>query len=188
MKMKISAILLICLTHLSNTYGQHTDKETFGKPISRTTYKSITTPDQIMWYMNGQHLINTWNNLIIDAKTGKEQLRLMNESGVFAEDIKLTFNFFGQESHYTGLVEEPLEFYNGFVNTLKKKRTNIASNFEVVEFTKDYMVMNFKHFIFFNETLSLVGQNQVIIKLKKDKFYIAAAYIDVRLANLEHGY
>jgi len=169
--------------------AQESDTETFLKPKQTTTYQSISSDEQMLWYVNAQNLINTWNNIIIDAKTGKEQLQKMDKSNVFAKDVKLTFNFNGELMNFTGLTDEPLPFYTGFVDPLKKKRTNIASNFEVVEFGENHLLLNFKHFIFFNETLSLVGQNQ--IKVERDtqgKYLISKAYIDVRLANVEHGY
>jgi len=33
--------------------------------------------------LNAQNLVDTWNNIIIQAKTGDEQLKLMRESGIF---------------------------------------------------------------------------------------------------------
>ncbi len=192
MKTLKTLLMGLTLTSLSmmsvDANAQSSKNNDFHQPITHKTITAINTPEQMLWYVNAQNLLNTWNNIIIDAKTGKEQLKVMNESGVFAKDVKLTFNFFGQESNYTGLEEEPLDFYSGFVDPLKKKRTNIASNFEVVAFESDALILNFKHFIFFDETLSLVGQNQVVVKRNETGYYVAKAYIDVRLANLEHGY
>lgn len=102
-------------------------------------YAAITTPDQALLYMNAQNLVDAWNNIIIQAKTGDEQLKLMRESGVFADDVKLTFNFEEQKLVLNGLdAPETHEFYNGFVNSLKKNRYNIASNVEAVELLLEF--------------------------------------------------
>ncbi len=181
------SIIISIMSWSLNGYSQSTENS-FMTLKKRTTYQSITSTEQMMWYVNAQNLINEWNNIIVDAKTGEEQLKTMDESGVFAKDIKLTFNFGGELMNFTGLTDEPLSFYSNFVDPLKKKRTNIASNPEVVEFGNDFLILNFKHFIFFDETLSLVGQNQLRIERKGSRYFISKAYIEVRLANLEHGY
>jgi len=97
--------------------------------------------------LNAQNLVDTWNNIIIQAKTGDEQLKLMRESGIFADDVKLTFEFDDRQIVMNGHSPEAHQFYNGFVNGLKQ-RYNIASNVEAVEFGKDSLRFNFKHWIF----------------------------------------
>jgi very-short-patch-repair endonuclease len=78
-------------------------------------------------------------NKVIRAKQGEEQLQMMRESGVFADDFKLTFDL-GDKKYEFGLSDpEAVQFYDGFVNGLKKYRYNVASN---VEFGKDSLTFN----------------------------------------------
>ncbi len=64
---------------------------------------SIQTAEQALLYVNAQNVVNTWNNIVISAKTGDEQMKLMKESGVFADDVKLRFHFGdGQNFEFTG--------------------------------------------------------------------------------------
>lgn len=152
-------------------------------------YAAITTPDQVLLYMNAQNLVDAWNNIIIQAKTGDEQLKLMRESGVFADDVKLTFNFEEQKLVLNGLdAPETHEFYNGFVNSLKKNRYNIASNVEAVEFGKDSLRFNFKHWIYFNDRLSLVGENQAVIERNGSNYQIESADVRVIYFDVAHAY
>jgi hypothetical protein len=152
-------------------------------------YSAIQTPDQALMYLNAQNLVDTWNNIIIQAKTGDEQLKLMRESGVFADDVKLTFDFGDQKILINGFDSpESHQFYNGFVNTLKKNRYNIASNVEAVKFEKDSLRFNFKHWIFFNERLSVVGENQAVMKRENGQYRIASAVIRVVYFDVANGY
>lgn len=50
-------------------------------------FSPIQNTEQAILYLNAQNLVDTWNNIIIQAKTGDEQLKLMRESGVFADDV-----------------------------------------------------------------------------------------------------
>ena len=159
--------------------------ETF---IENKIYRSITTNEQMIWYLNAQNLVSTWNNFIIFAKTGKEQLMKMRDSGIFAKDVKLIFDLGEEVLEFNGLIPEPLEFYTKFVDGLKKQRYNIASNVEVVEFANEYLRFNFRHGIFMGDTLSFVGDNQCVMRKKDDKFYIESAHIMVLLFNTSHAY
>ncbi len=165
---------------MSNQLAQPTDV--------RTPYCSITNQEQMLWYLNAVQLVAKWNNIIIHAKTGEEQLEIMRNSGVFAKEVKLTFDFGGAPMTTTGLQDEPKEFFSSFIDPLKKSRFNIAANVDVVEFGKEYLRFNFKHTIFMNEALSIVGENQCIMKRENDKYFIASAYIKVILNNTEHAY
>ena len=164
------------------------DKQLAQATDVRTPYRSITNQEQMIWYLNALQLVSKWNNIIINASTGTEQLEIMANSGVFANDIKLTFDFGGELITTIGLREEPLEFYSSFVDPLKKNRFNIAANVDVVEFGEDYLRFNFKHSIFMNEALSIVGENQCIMKREDDQYFISSAYIKVILNNTEHAY
>ena len=157
-------------------------------PLTSPSYQSITSTAQILWFLNAQQLVNKWNNIIIHAKGGEEQLGIMRASGIFADDVKLIFDFGGELMKTTGLSQEPLEFYNSFINPLKKSRFNIAANVDVVEFGEDYLIFNFKHTIFMDEILSIVGENQCVMRREGNRFFIEAAYIKVILNNTEHAY
>jgi len=138
---------------------------------------SIANSDQLLLYMNAQNLVDHWNNLVIRAKQGDEQLQMMRESGVFADDFKLTFDL-GDKKYEFGLSDpEAVQFYNGFVNGLKKYRYNVASNVEAVEFGKDSLTFNFKHWIYFNDKLAVVGDNQAHMTRKNGKSSLDSAYL-----------
>jgi hypothetical protein len=144
---------------------------------------SIASTDQLLLYMNAQNLVNHWNNLVIRAKQGEEQLQMMRESGVFADDFKLTFDL-GDKKYEFGLSDpEAVQFYDGFVNGLKKYRYNVASNVEAVEFGKDSLTFNFKHWIYFNDKLAVVGDNQAHMTRKNGKSSLDSAYL--RLIRLD---
>jgi len=154
----------------------------------KTPYLSITNQEQMLWYLNAQHLVAKWNNIAIRATTGKEQLEILDNSRVFTKDVKLTFDFGGEPMSTTGLKEEPLEFYASFLDPLKKQRFNIACNVDVVEFGKNHLRFNFKHTIFMSEALSIVGENQCIMIKEGDSYVVSSAYIKVILNNSEHAY
>ncbi len=152
-------------------------------------YSAIATTEQALMYWNAQNLVNTWNNVIIQAKTGDEQLQTMRQSGVFTDDVQLTFDFGDQKIVINGLDSpEAHQFYDGFVNPLKKNRYNIASNVEAVKFEKDSLRFNFKHWIFFDNQLSLVGEDQAVVKRVKDNYKIASAVIRVIYFDVANGY
>jgi hypothetical protein len=138
---------------------------------------SIANTDQLLLYMNAQNLVDHWNNLVIRAKQGEEQLQMMRESGVFADDFKLTFDL-GDKKYEFGLSDpEAVQFYNSFVNGLKKYRYNVASNVEAIEFGKDSLTFNFKHWIYFNDKLAVVGDNQAHMTRKNGKSSLDSAYL-----------
>jgi hypothetical protein len=150
---------------------------------------AIATSKQALMYLNAQNLVNTWNNIIIQAKTGDEQLQLMRQSGVFADDVELTFDFNEPKIVINGLDSpEAKEFYNGFVNKLKKNRYNIATNVEAVEFGKDSLRFNFKHWIFFNDKVSVVGEDQAVIQQIGDRYQITSAIVRPIYFDVANGY
>jgi hypothetical protein len=152
-------------------------------------YSPITTPEQAILFLNAQNLVDAWNNIIIQAKTGDEQLKLMRNSGVFADDVKLTFEFDQQKLALNGLdAPETHEFYNGFVNRLRKNRYNVASNVEAVEFGKNSLRFNFKHWIYFNDRLSVVGEDQAVMKRIGDRYQIESADIRIIYFDVAHAY
>jgi len=55
--------------------------------------------------------------------------------------MKTTFEFDDRQIVMNGLDSPETQFYNGFVNGLKKQRYNIASNVEAVEFGKDSLLL-----------------------------------------------
>ena len=150
---------------------------------------AIATPEQGLMYLNAQNLVNTWNNIIIQAKTGDEQLQLMSKSGVFADDVELTFDFGEPKIFINGLDSpEAKEFYNGFVNKLKKNRYNIATNVEAVEFSKDSLRFNYKHWIFFDDKASVVGEDQGVIKRIGDRYQFTSAVVRPIYFDVANGY
>jgi hypothetical protein len=141
---------------------------------------SIQNTDQLLLYANAQNLVDHWNNLVVRAKTGKEQLQMMRESGIFADDVKVTFDFGDQKYEFTGLASpEADKFWGSFADGLKKYRYNLASNVEAVEFGKDSLLFNFKHWIFFNDKPAVIGDNQVYLKREKGRSFIDSAYLRV---------
>ena len=152
-------------------------------PALNTTnnpHMSIQTPDQMLLYVNAQNLVDHWNNLVIRAKTGREQLQMMRESGVFADDVKVTFDFGDKKYEFNGLSSpEADQFWGSFADGLKKYRYNLASNVEAVEFGKDSLLFNFKHWIFFNDKPALIGDNQLHMKSEKGRSFIDSAYVRV---------
>lgn len=157
--------------------------------LNNNNHMSIENTDQGLLYMNAQNLVNHWNNLVIRAKTGEEQLKMMRESGVFADEVKLTFDLGDQKYELNGLSSpEAIEFYNNFVNGLKKYRYNVASNVEAVDFGKDSLRFNFKHWIFFNDRLSVVGDNQAMMKRENGRYFIDSAYLRLAYFDTKHAY
>lgn len=147
----------------------------------------IANAEQALLYLNAQNLVSRWNNNIIHAKTGTEQLATMRASGVFADDVHVVFDF-GEQKYELNNLTEPEDFYNSFVNPAKKKRYNIASNVDVLEYGANTLRFRFKHWIFFDETLSLVGDNECTMVREGDRCYIASAYIRAIYANTQHAY
>lgn len=155
-----------------------------AKPFSQ-----IKNADQALLYLNAQNLVDTWNNIIIQAKTGDEQLQLMRESGVFADDVRFNFQFDNQNIEFNRLDSPKAhEFYTAFVNGLKKNRYNIASNVEAVEFGKDALRFNFKHWIFFNNQLSVVGENQALMQQNGERYQIQSVEVRMIYFDVAHGY
>jgi hypothetical protein len=152
-------------------------------PALNTTnnpHVSIQNADQLLLYANAQNLVDHWNNLVIRAKTGKEQLQMMRESGIFTDDVKVTFDFGDQKYEFTGLDSpEADKFWGSFADGLKKYRYNLASNVEAVEFGKDSLLFNFKHWIFFDDKPAVIGDNQAHLKRENGRSSIDSAYLRV---------
>jgi len=55
-------------------------------PALHASENSVRFKILALLYLNAQNLVDTWNNIIIQAKTGDEQLKLMRESGIFADE------------------------------------------------------------------------------------------------------
>lgn len=184
-------LFVVLLGNLPIQSAQAADSLTAVTPKIHASerFSAIKNADEALMYLNAQNLVDTWNNIIIQAKTGDEQLKLMKESGVFADDVKLTFDYGDQKFEFNGLdTPEAHEFYNAFVNTLKKSRYNIASNVEAVEFKPDSLRFNFKHWIFFNDRLSVVGENQAVMKREGERYQIKSAYLRVVYFDVAHAY
>ena len=191
---KRTVIFLIGITLFCFSVGTLSLQAAELKAVSPTIHNSeplsaIATPEQAVIYSNAQNLVNAWNNIIIQAKTGDEQLELMSKSGVFADDVELTFDFGEPKIVINGLNSpEAQEFYNGFVNKLKKNRYNIATNVEAVEFGKDSLRFNYKHWIFFDDKASVVGEDQAVIKQIGDRYQITSAVVRPIYFDVANGY
>ena len=148
----------------------------------------IDTSEQMLLYANAQNLAARWNNIIVAAKTGDQQLRWMRESGVFGDNFHITFRLpDGTEMTFNDLRDGPKEFYNGFVNSLKKRRENAATNVEIIEFLSDGLRFRFRYFIFMNETLSLTGDSECVMRNVNGRHQLVSADILVGLFNTEHA-
>lgn len=147
---------------------------------TNNSHVSMQNIDQMLLYVNAQNLVDHWNNLVIRAKTGKQQLQMMRESGVFADDVKITFDFGDKKYEFTGLSSpEADQFWGSFADGLKQYRYNLASNVEAVEFGKDSLLFNFKHWIFLNDKPAVIGDNQLHMTREKERSFIDSAYIRV---------
>jgi hypothetical protein len=148
---------------------------------------AIATLEQALLFANAQMLVNRWNNIVILADTGEKQLEMMKASGVFAEDLQLVFDFGDQKMSFSSL-DEPKEFYNSFVNGLKKKRYNLASNVEPIEFADSELKFRFKHWMFFGDKLSLVGDNECVMRMQDGSCFITSALIRAIHFDAQHAY
>jgi hypothetical protein len=175
-KFVLGLLILSCVVGLIVPPAQAVELPT-ALNTTNNPHVSIANTDQLLLYMNAQNLVDHWNNLVIRAEQGEEQLQMMRESGVFSDDFKLTFDL-GDKKYEFGLSDpEAVQFYNSFVNGLKKYRYNVASNVEVVEFEKDSLTFNFKHWIYFNDKLAVVGDDQAHMSRRNGKFSLDSAYL-----------
>lgn len=93
----------------------------------------IENSSHALLYLNAVVLASRWNNMVVYAKRGDEQLALMAKSGVFSKDVRLSFDFGNEKLSFRSLSDpKAIEFYNGFVNSLKKSRFNFAANVEPI--------------------------------------------------------
>ncbi|MEM7592443.1 MAG: hypothetical protein AAF383_13135 [Cyanobacteria bacterium P01_A01_bin.83] len=151
-----------------------------GKP-----WEQIETSQQAISFANAQNLAARWNNIIIYAKTGTEQLRLMQESGVFADDFSITFNFSdGSQQTFQGWdTDEMKSFYNTVVAGAQSQRINIANNIEVLEFLEDGLRARFKYIVFDGSTPAFGGENEVIVRNLNGRYQIQSAEIHLLMSN-----
>ncbi len=174
----ILALLLILCVVISSPAPVLAAERPPALNTTNNPHTSIQNTDQLLLYANAQNLVDHWNNLVIRAKTGEQQLQMMRESGVFADDVKLTFDLGDKKYKFNSLSDpQALQFYNSFVNGLKKYRYNVASNVEAVEFGKDSLLFNFKHLIYFNDQLGVFSDNQVHMTRDKGRSFINSAYL-----------
>jgi len=157
-------------------------RDASGRP-----WPDLDTAAHMRLYLNAQNLVARWNNIIVAASSGDEQLQWMRESGIFADDVRLVFAAPGGETlSFTGL-QEPRDFYAGFVDPLKKQRLNVAANVEVLAFYDHGLRFRFRHFILMGGRVSLCGYNEVVMR-ERDRFVIEEATINVVLWDTDHAY
>ena len=160
---------------------------TLSQTATTSPLPGILGLDEVLLQANAQNLVNRWNNIIIETQTGTEQLAAMRASGIFADDIELVFDFGAEKRTYHDLTS-PEDFYNSFINPLKKPRYNLASNVEVLAFGEGSLRFRFKHWIFFGDKLSLVGDNECTMVKDSERYYLTRAYIRVIHFDTEHAY
>lgn len=148
-----------------------------------TPWAQIETVEQAVTFANVQNLVARWNNIIIYAETGDEQLQMMQDSGVFAEDF--TINFYlpdGTALSFEGLDNDDIRpFYNQIVNDAGQ-RLNLAANVEVMEFTADGARARFKYLVFANGVPSFGGENELTVTEREGRLVVTSANIHLLLA------
>ncbi len=185
----ISAVLAVSLLMPGLSQAQQAAAPLGHVSEAGTPWAQIETPDQAVVYANAQNLVARWNNVIIFADTGDEQLQIMRESGVFADDVELKFILpDGTVLAYDNLAAGPRDFYNSFVNDLKKGRFNTAANVEALEFLGDGLRFRFRHSIFMGETFSLGGHNEIVMRRVDGRFVVTEATIHVLHFDIQHAY
>lgn len=147
-------------------------------------FAEIETADQAIIYANLQNLAARWNNIVILADTGSEQLDLMRESGVFADDFTITFNLpTGGQQSLTGLdTDEARAFYDQVVNGVGQ-RLNVSSNIEVLEFTADGARARFKYLSIVDGENAWGGENVVTIGQRNGRTVVTSSEIFLLIAN-----
>ena len=173
--------------------GEAQNTDSLARPLRQVKngnlLPQIETHEQMLLYVNAQNLAARWNNIIVAAKTGDQQLKWMRESGVFAENFQIKFRLPDRtELTFNDLNEGPKEFYNGFVNPLKKRRVNAVTNVEVIEFLSDGLKFRFRYFIFMDETLSLTGDSECVMRKVNGRYRLVSAEIQVGLLNTKHAH
>ncbi|MBP2831018.1 hypothetical protein J8281_02360 [Aquimarina sp. U1-2] len=146
-----------------------------GKPFAQ-----IETSEQGIIYNNLLNLAARWNNIVIFAETGSEQLKMMRESGVFADNFTITFNLpNGTKKSLTGLDNEAARaFYDQVVNEVgKSNRMNLSSNIEVLQFTKNGAKARFKYLVLIDGKNAWGGENVITIGKQKGRFVVETSEI-----------
>ena len=160
----------------------HTTPE--GAPLAQ-----IDTVDQAIAYANVQNLAGRWNTIITRAISGDDQLRIMRESGVFADDFTIIFNLpDGARLAYQGLnTQEIRDFYNPILNGLKKPRANMVSNVEILAFEEEQIRARFRYVAFFGERYSLGGVNEITVQQREGRYQITRSEIFVERFDTDHA-
>ncbi|MEJ6396147.1 hypothetical protein V8J82_23025 [Gymnodinialimonas sp. 2305UL16-5] len=154
-----------------------------------TQLAQIETPDQAVAFANVQNLVARWNTIITQTSTGEEQLQVMLESGVFAEDFTIAFNLpDGTRIALEGLdTDDARGFYNQTVNGLQKARANVASNVEVTAFGRDEIRARFRYVVFMGDRYSLGGINEITVEVRDGRYQIAGSEIFVERFDTDHA-
>ena len=147
-------------------------------------FAQIETLEQSITYANLQNLVARWNNTVILAKTGEEQLKLMQESKMFADDFTIAFNLpNGSRQTLTGLnTEEATAFYNQVVNGLGQ-RVNLSSNIEVLKFSENGAIARFKYLVLVDGQNTFGGENIITIEKRNGKVVVTNSEIHLLIAN-----
>lgn len=143
------------LAPMAHAQSAHVDAD--GAPFA-----VVATADQAVTYANLQNLVARWNNVVVQAETGAEQLGLMLESGVFADDFRITFNTgAGEPIVLEGLDNDAARAFYGQVVDGVGSRLNLATNVELLGFTEDGATARFKYLAYVDGAASWGGTNEV---------------------------
>ncbi len=158
---------------VSGAYAQATHVDAGGDP-----FPVIETAEQAVTFANVQTLVARWNNVIVQAGTGAEQLDLMRESGVFADDFRITFNVgAGEPIVLEGLDTDAARAFYGQVVDGVGARLNLATNVEPLAFTEDGARARFKYLVFVDGAPSFGGTNEIEVGLRDGRPVIVASEI-----------
>ncbi|MEL6778262.1 MAG: hypothetical protein AAFO06_13490 [Cyanobacteria bacterium J06597_16] len=150
-----------------------------GSPLPQ-----IETTAQSLLFANAQNLVARWQNIVTRATTGAQQLTWMQESGIFAEDVRLTFNFpDGQTRTLVGINQDSQTIYNSFVNGIMPNRANLATNVEVVEFFQNALHFRFRYVIIAKNNIPLIGDHEAVMLRQNGRYVITDTNVAILLNN-----
>lgn len=166
-----TAVASFLIVHGVQAQSTHVDDDGIPFPTIKTVEEAVT-------FANMQTLVARWNNVIVQAETGVEQLDLMRESGVFADDFRITFNVgTGEPIVLEGLDTDAARAFYGQVVDGVGARLNLATNVEPLSFTEDGGRARFKYLVFVGGVPSFGGTNEIEVGVRDGRLVILASEI-----------